>query len=168
MRLHVLPWALAVLLAAAPASAESLSIEAEPDGIRLNLDDVPVEQAVEALSERFDFELKVLRPSEQRLNGSRSGDARQLLDWVLTGHDHAIFMAKEGGSDRIARVVVFGPSGGAPPPVAREVAPDPDGAFPEDGPIEDIPPDYGDPSPPRMDGGISEFSGDEPYDPEMY
>jgi hypothetical protein len=163
LRLHVLSLTVLAVLAAAPAAAQDLSIENEPDGVRLNLDDVPVEQAVDALSKRFNFTVKILRPSGVRLNGSRSGNALDLLNWVLSGHDRAIFMADDASQERISRVVVFGPSGGAPatPPPAASSSTDP--GFHEDGAVEDIPPDEGAQDSPPMDGGISDYA--EPYDP---
>jgi hypothetical protein len=146
--------------------AQNLSIESEPDGIRLNLDDVPVEQAVEALSERFDFTLKIVRPSGARLSGSRSGDALELLNWVLNGHDRAIFMSDTAGEERIARVVIFGPSGGAPPAAPQPMSPESDPVYNEDGAIDDIPPELNEPGQPPMDGGISDYSGEQPMDPD--
>jgi hypothetical protein len=164
LRLHVLSLAVLAVLAADPAAAQDLSIENEPDGVRLNLDDVPVEQAVEALSKRFNFSVKILRPSGVRLNGSRSGSALDLLNWVLSGHDRAIFMADDASRERISRVVVFGPSGGTPPAAPPAASSGEDPGFHEDGAVEDIPPEQGTSDPPPMDGGISDYA--EPLDPD--
>jgi len=155
------------VFAAAPASAQDLSIEAEPNGFRLNLNDVPVEQAVEALSSRFDFAVKIVRPSETRLNGSRSGSPLELLNWVLNGHDRAIFMSDAAGQEHISRVVVFGPSGGAPPAAPPTAPSSADSTYHEDGAINDLPPETDQPDSPSMDGGISDYGSDQPTDPTM-
>ena len=157
----------AAMLAASPALAQNLSIEKERDGIRLNADDVPVEQAVQVLSERFGFQVRFIRSGNQVLNGSRSGSVLDILNWVLNGNDRAIFMAK-GRTDQIARVVVFGPSGVPPPPAPPQQQPG-DVVFPQDGPIDNQPtaPPQSDPQGqiPPLDGGISGY-GDEANPPQ--
>lgn len=151
---------LAALLASAPAAADTLTIDDTPDGVRLDADDVPVDEVVQALSQKFEFAVKVIRPSDIRLSGSRSGTPVELLNWVLTGHNHAIFVSKVNGSDRVSRVVVYGPSGSAPPPRPRQ----PDEYGSEAGTIEDIPPDGSDMAnpdgePPATDGSSGDFGG---------
>lgn len=172
MRFHLLLLVLAAMLAATPAAAETLSVETEPDGrIRLDLDDVPVEQAADALSQRLDFSVKFVRPSQVRLSGSRSGDGLELLNWLLNGHDRAIFVSGKDDQKKITRVVVFGPSGNTPPPAPKQDPAAIDPMFPDDEPIDDIPPDPGqfddepmEEPPPPMDGGISDYSGEEPME----
>ena len=163
MRFRIPIVALAALLLATPAFAQDLSIEKQPDGIRLNVDGVPVEQAVKALSDRYGFAVKFVQSDGQLLTGSRSGSVLEILNWVLNGNDRAIFMAK-GSTDRIARVIVFGPSGAPPPPAPKQPTGQTEMTFPQDTPSSDNPPEQQQadppPEPPPMDGGISDYGTD--------
>ena len=147
---------------ASAAHAQSLSLQEVPEGVRLDVEDVPVEQALDALSRQFDFTVKIVRPSGAQVTGSRTGDAVEILNWVLNGHNRAIFVSKLGGQDKVTRVVVYGPSGNAPPPQPRQPAEtgmDPE--YPGEAPIEDIPPEQV-PSEeeirdPPLDGGVGHY-----------
>lgn len=153
---------LLLALLVSPARAESLSIDDVQDGIRLDVEDVPVEQALDALSRRFGFAVKIVRPSGILLSGSRTGTPLEILNWVLTGHNRAIFVAT-GGGEQVTRVVVYGPVGSAPPPQPHEQQ----SSHPEE-PYEDYPPDPTAPEDnikdPPMDGGMSGDNGEPPPD----
>ncbi|WP_159713755.1 hypothetical protein [Geminicoccus flavidas] len=152
---------LGAALHAAPAHAQSVAIEDQPDGVRLDLEDTPLQEAMSALSERFGFTVRMVRPSEARLTGSRTGSALELLNWILAGHDRAIFMDRIGDREHISRVVVFGPSGAAPP----VTSPAPDEGIPDYGEEED----YEEPLPEEemppvpLDGGVDDYM----LDPSM-
>jgi hypothetical protein len=148
-------------LLASPARAESLSINDLPDGIRLDVEDVPVEQALDALSRRFGFAVKIVRPSGVLLSGSRTGTPLEILNWVLTGHNRAIFVSSEDG-EKVSRVVVYGPAGSAPPPQQQEQQ-----MHPEE-PYEDFPPESSAPEDnikdPPLDGGVGDYGSEPPPD----
>jgi len=146
---------LGAALHAAPVHAQSVAIEDQPDGVRLDLEDAPLQDAMSALSERFGFTVRMVRPSEARLTGSRTGSALDLLNWVLAGHDRAIFMDRIGDREHISRVVVFGPSGAAPP--VTPTAPDED-YHPDDGYEEPLPEEEMPPVP--LDGGVDDYMPD--------